>query len=90
MPSSSAPVRYEDPEYQLAHHDLYLGITKEAPEHILPPGVSQEDFDQAIGEFVAALGDHAVFTGEALRDYTDPYEIPQAGVERKIPSAAVW
>ncbi|KAK4545293.1 hypothetical protein LTR36_003473 [Oleoguttula mirabilis] len=89
MASIIPPIRYKDLEYQQAHNDLYLGLSQLAPEHVLPPGVSQQDFDRAISEWVAALGESAVFTGDALRDYLDPYEIPQPGVERKIPSAAV-
>jgi hypothetical protein len=90
MGSVVPPIRYADKEYQKAHEDLFLALPKSAPEHVLPPGVSKQQFDKAIGEFVAALGKEAVFTGEGLRDYVDPYEIKQAGVERKIPSAAVW
>jgi hypothetical protein len=83
------PIRYQDAEYQNAHNDLYLGIPIKAPEQILPSGVSGIDFQQAIEAFVKTLGKDSVFTGEALRDYVDPYEIPQPGVQRKIPSAAV-
>lgn len=90
MPSTAPPVRYDDPEYQQAHNDLFLAIPVGAPESVLPPGVSQEEFGKAIDEFVDALGGKAVFTGDALRDYLDPYEIRQPGVERKVPSAAVW
>ncbi|TKA72391.1 hypothetical protein B0A55_05866 [Friedmanniomyces simplex] len=89
MPTVLPPIRYQDAEYQNAHNDLYLGIPIDAPEHILPPGVSQEDFDRALDEFVSILGDDSVFTGEALRDYVDPYEIPLPNVDRKIPSGAV-
>lgn len=89
MGSNVPPIRYQDPEYQQAHNDLWLGIPIEAPEHILPPGVTQEAFDKAIAEFVSAIGKEAVFTGEALRDYVDPYEIASPGISRKIPSAAV-
>lgn len=90
MPTTVPPVRYDDPEYQKAHNDLFLAVAAGAPEAVLPPGVSQEHFEKAIGEFVNALGENAVFTREALRDYLDPYEIRQPDVERKIPSAAVW
>ena len=81
---------YQDAEYQNAHNDLYLGISIDAPPKVLPPGVSQETFDQAIDDFLSILGQDSVFTGEALRDYVDPYEITLPNVERKIPSAAVW
>ena len=83
------PIRYQDAEYQNAHNDLYLGISIDAPPKVLPPGVDQETFDQAIDDFLDILGEQSVFTGEALRDYVDPYEIQAPNVERKIPSAAV-
>lgn len=90
MPSSTPPVRYGDREYQQEHENLYLSVSKLAPEIVLPPGVSKEAFGRAINDLVNALGEFGVFTGEALRDYIDPYETPQHGVVRKVPSAAVW
>lgn len=82
--------RYADPVYQTAHDETYnTPIVKGIPS-VLPPGISQEELDKAISELVAGLGEHAVFTGEKLKEYVDPYEIPESGHERNIPSAAVW
>lgn len=82
--------RYADPVYQTAHDETYnTPIVKGIP-FVLPPGVSKAEFDKAIAELAAGLGQHAVFTGEALKEYVDPYEIPESGHGRNIPSAAVW
>jgi 4-cresol dehydrogenase (hydroxylating) flavoprotein subunit len=44
------------------------------PTRPLPPGVSDEQLDRAIGEFTAALGVGAVLVGEAdLAEYRDPF-----------------
>ena len=56
----------------------------------MPPGVSQEDLNRALEELKGALGSDSVFNGSDLKEYVDPYEIPEAGKERKLPSAAVW
>jgi hypothetical protein len=89
MVTTTAPVRYEDSETQKAHTDLYLGF-KERPLHpVLPPGIDDGTFEEAIKEFVDVLGSKNVFAGEALQDYIDPYEIVEPGAERKIPSAAL-
>ena len=90
MVTTVPPVRYQDPEVQKAHTDLYLGSSDRPLYPVLPPGVSEEEFDRAVQEFVDVLGSKNVFAGEALQDYIDPYEIDEAGVDRKIPSAAVW
>lgn len=82
--------RYADPVYQAAHDETYSNpITKEIPA-VLPPGVSREDFDKALDQLAASLGDDSVYKGEKLKDYVDPYEIPEGGHERNIPGAAVW
>ena len=90
MVTTVAPVRFEDPIFQTAHKDLFLRSSDRPLHPVLPPGVGQEDFDRAIQEFVQVLGTKNVFAGEALQEYIDPYEIDEAGVDRKIPSAAVW
>lgn len=90
MATTTPPVRYEDPEVQQAHSDLYLNSPERPLYPVLPPGVSKDEFDKAVHGFVNELGSENVFAGEALYDYIDPYEIDEAGVERKIPSAAVW
>lgn len=82
--------RYADPIYQAAHDDTFSHpIIKEIPA-VLPPGVSQEDFDTALDRIAVALGEHAVFRGEKLKEYVDPYEIQEENHDRKIPGAAVW
>ena len=83
-------MRYQDDEVQKAHTDLYLNSSDRPLYPVLPPGVSQEEFDKAIHELVNVIGSKNVFAGEALQDYIDPYEIDEPGVERKIPGAAVW
>lgn len=90
MASQAPAPRYADPVYQTAHDETYnTPIIKGIPS-VLPPGVSQAELDKALSEIAAGLGDRAVFTGERLKEYVDPYEIPESGHERNIPSAAVW
>lgn len=82
--------RYADQVYQNAHDDTFSQpVVKDIPT-ILPPGVSQEDFNKALDQIASALGEHAVFRGEKLKEYVDPYEIPESVHERNIPGAAVW
>jgi hypothetical protein len=52
--------------------------------------VAQANFDVAIGDFAAALGEDAAFNGERLSEYVDPYEVPETpDSERKVPSTTV-
>ena len=88
MATLEAP-RYVDAEYQEAHDEMYAHPLRKL-ETVLPPGVSREEFDSALGELVQALGKNAVFTGDGLAEYVDPYEIPESDHERKVPSAAAW
>lgn len=81
---------YADPTYQTAHEEVFSTPLTEAIELVLPPGVSREKFSQAINKVVEELGKDAVFTGDDLKYYVDPYDIPEAGKVRNIPSAAVW
>ncbi|KAI0205166.1 vanillyl alcohol oxidase [Astrocystis sublimbata] len=83
------PPTYADPTYQTAHEDVFSAPLSQTIELILPPGVSQDDFSQAIEKVVAVIGKDAVFTGDDLKYYIDPYDIPEAGKTRHIPSAAV-
>ncbi len=86
---STAKPRYGDPEYQAAHDDTFsYPLTK--LETVLPPGIGQEDFAKLLSELVQATEQNAVFSGESLKDYVDPYDIPEAGTQKKVPSAAVW
>lgn len=82
--------RYADAEYQTAHDQTFSQpVVKDIPA-VLPPGVTREDFDKAVSQISEALGEDAVFKGEKLKEYIDPYEIPEGGHERNIPGAAVW
>ncbi|TRX89512.1 hypothetical protein FHL15_009556 [Xylaria flabelliformis] len=80
---------YADPTYQTAHEEVYSTPLTETIELVLPPGVSQEDFSHAIEKVIGVLGKDAVFIGDDLKYYVDPYDIPEAGELRNIPSAAV-
>lgn len=81
--------RYADPIYQKAHDETYSKpVIKEIPA-VLPPGVSRGEFDNALDQLTSALGENAVFRGEGLKEYVDPYEVPERG-SRNIPGAAVW
>lgn len=82
--------RYADPIYQTAHDNTYNKPIIQGIPDVLPPGVSQDDFDSALKQIAASLGEDAVFRGEGLKEYVDPYEIPEGGHERKVPGAAVW
>ncbi|XXH06165.1 hypothetical protein Hte_012611 [Hypoxylon texense] len=81
---------YADPIYQTAHDEAFSKPLFAKIETVLPPDVSPEDFALALELLVEALGRDAVFTGSDLKDYVDPYEIPESGHERSVPSAAVW
>jgi hypothetical protein len=84
------PPRYTNTEYQDAHDKMYSRPIIEGIKTVLPPGVIKEDFDKALAELKEALGDDNVFIAEKLREYIDPYEIPEGGHERNVASAAVW
>lgn len=84
------PIRYEDPEYQEVHLNLFSKSLTRPLEAVLPPGVSREDFGHAITELKAIVGSKYVYTGNDLTEYVDPYELREASSERKVPSAAVW
>lgn len=89
--TAARPVpRYSDPIYQSAHDDTFSKPVVKEIETVLPPGVSQADFDGALREFREALGENGVFAGSGLKEYVDPYEIPESGKPRNVPSAAVW
>ncbi|KAI0004717.1 putative vanilly-alcohol oxidase [Xylariaceae sp. FL0662B] len=88
MASSNAP-KYAEAQYQAAHEEVFSKPLSATIKKVLPPGVSQEDFDLALGRIVEVLGKDAVFTGDDLKEYVDPYEIPEADHERHLPSAAL-
>jgi len=79
---------YADLAYQAAHEDTFSHPLTVDVESILPPGISRESFDSALTELTGVTD--AVFTGDDIKDYVDPYEIPEAVNQRKIPCAAVW
>ncbi|KIW98341.1 uncharacterized protein Z519_00001 [Cladophialophora bantiana CBS 173.52] len=83
------PIRYNDPEYQLNHQNLFSQALLCPLKNVLPPGVDQAQFDRAIVEFEDAVGKDNVFRGEALEEYVDPYELWEEEGRRKMPSAAV-
>lgn len=84
------PIRYEDSEYQSTHFNLFSQSLTRPLENVLPPGVTQADFDAAIDALKRALGPDHVFTGKSLVEYIDPYELFEDPSRRKIPSGAVW
>ncbi len=89
MAGQSAP-RDADAEYQAAHDDTFSHSLAPDIEAVLPPGLDQEEFARALDELAAAVGKEAVFTGASLKEYVDPYDIPESGQKRTVPSAAVW
>ena len=88
--STSPKPRYQDSEYQATHDELFSHPLTRNIELVLPPEVSKEDFDAALQGFTEAVGKDAVVTGNGLKDYVDPYEIPEVSGGKKVPSAAVW
>lgn len=90
MATVAIPPRYADPVYQAAHDDAFSNPLVAEIEEVLPPGVSREDFDRALDELATALGKDFVFTGKKLKEYVDPYEIPEGAPDRKLPGGAVW
>ncbi|ETN42938.1 uncharacterized protein HMPREF1541_02096 [Cyphellophora europaea CBS 101466] len=83
------PTRYHDPEYQEAHNNIHQGKLLAPLEAVLPPGIGQQDFDNAISDLTKELGHDGVFTSQSLEDYVDPYELWEVEGKRKMPSAAV-
>lgn len=85
MPSST----YLDNEYQNTHYNLFKDSITVALKSVLPPGVSQDTFNNAIQGYRAAVGSDQVLQGDDLTEYIDPYELQEAEGTRKMPSAAV-
>ncbi|KAL4939685.1 hypothetical protein BDV06DRAFT_198382 [Aspergillus oleicola] len=89
MTSTLAKNTYPNPTYESAHRATFAPPKKDIPA-VLPPGVTQVDFEQAIGELVTIVGVENVFVGEALVDYVDPYDVYEEDEgKRKVPSAGV-
>jgi hypothetical protein len=85
MPSQA----YLDEEYQATHYNLFKESITVSLKPVLPPGLQQETFDNAIREYKAAVGEGQVLEGDDLTEYIDPYELQEAEGTRKMPSAAV-
>lgn len=88
--STDFPIRYDDPTYQHVHRTLLSGSLLRPLEPVLPQGMSQDDLDAALGQFVGVVGKDGVFVGKALEDYVDPYKLWEVEGKRRVPSAAVW
>ncbi len=88
--ATQAPPTYSDAVYQAAHDEVFANPVVSGIETVLPPGVSQANLDGAVEELAQCVGKEFVFTGNNLKEYVDPYEIPESGHERKVPSGAVW
>ena len=71
--TTTPPIRYQDPEYQKAHDELFAAGPKRPFEQVLPLGMSQSDFDAVVAALVQFIGKGGVFTGEGLREYVDPF-----------------
>ncbi|CAO2649068.1 Nn.00g100170.m01.CDS01 [Neocucurbitaria sp. VM-36] len=86
MPPSNA---YLDAEYQSTHYNLFKESITVPLKAVLPPGISQSRFDDAIQKYGEVVGADQVLQGDGLTEYIDPYELREAQGQRKMPSAAV-
>ncbi len=60
-----------------------------ASSRVLPNGLSSRDFENALKEFAAAIGDaNVIASGEALQDYRDPFAFASADPNAFAPAAA--
>lgn len=91
MSSPRTPLRYPDPRYQAEHDETYAHpLDSEIPE-VLPPGVTRQEFDDAMTKCAQVLGENStIFTGSGRKEFVDPYHLPEGGHGRRIPSAAIW
>lgn len=91
MGSPKNPKRYSDASYQAAHDDTYAHpLHSDIPE-VLPPGVSRQDFDSAMRSCAEVLGETStIFAGRDLKEFVDPYDLPEEGCEKRVPGAAIW
>lgn len=82
---------YADSLYEQAHQKTFKPPQIVAIPAVLPPGLSQLEFSEALRDLSQVVGLDQVFVGDALAHYIDPYEIYEDDAsKRKIPSAAVW
>lgn len=88
---NSTPKRYADPYYQATHDDTYAHpLDPEIPK-VLPPGITRQQFDDALRKCEQVVGaSSSVYTGQNLKDFVDPYDLPEEGYEKNIPGAAIW
>ena len=91
MTSSLPKNTYIDSDYEKAHQETFAPPKSRPIKPVLPPGVPQAKFEEAIRELASVVGKEAVFIKEALAHYVDPYDVHEDDEEkRKVPSAAVW
>lgn len=91
MGSQGPALRYTDPSYQAAHDNTYAHPLVPDIPSVLPPAVTQAQFDTALDDVAHILGENStLYTGRDLRDFIDPYDLPEEGLERKVPGAAIW
>jgi hypothetical protein len=83
MPSKA----YIDAEYQSTHYELFKESITVPLVPVLPPGIQQEDFEDAIRKYKTAVGEDQVLRCNDLTEYIDPYELQEG--KRRMPSAAV-
>jgi hypothetical protein len=85
MPS----LAYLDNEYQSTHYNLFKESITVPLKTVLPPGLQQDTFNDAIRRYKSAVGEDQVLQDHDLTEYIDPYELQEAEGTRKMPSAAV-
>lgn len=80
---------YSQPYMQKEHAKVFFQSGTPPVPRLIPPGVSEADFERALEEFRTVVGATHVITGEGLVEYVDPYELYEDRPERKLPSAAI-
>jgi hypothetical protein len=83
MPSSA----YLDNEYQSTHYNLFKESITVPLKSVLPPGIQQDAFHNAIRKYKTAVGEDQVLQNHNLTEYIDPYELQEAEGTR---SGAPW
>lgn len=76
---------YDQPELQKVHEAIYT-TGRKAPIKVLPPGTSQQAFEEILERLRSAVGKENVIVGDDLINFVDPFSPSQD----HIPSAAVW
>lgn len=80
---------YANAEYQSTHYNLFKDSITTPLTTVLPPGITQIDFDKAIHKYEEVVGKDQVYQNDALIEYIDPYDVQEEEGMRKMPSAAV-